>query len=509
MFASLCARALAQATPVGGEFQVNTYTSRGQYATVVALDDDGDFVVTWQSYRQDGSSSGVFVRRFNAAGVGQGNEFQVNTYSTNTQRYPALAVEADGDFVVTWESEDQDGADYGIFARRFSATGVAQGIEFQVNTYTPGQQARPAVAVDGDGDFVITWQSFGQDDYFHAIFARRFNAAGAAQAVEFQVNTYTFNYQTRPAVAMSRGGDFVVTWQSNVQDGASYGIFARRFNAVGAPQAAELQVNTYTTNNQSVPDIAMGVAGDFVVAWNSYRDGSTYGIFARRFNAAGAPLATEFQVNTYTPGKQYQPAVAVDGDGDFVVAWGSLQDGYFYGVFARRFGAVGAPQAVEFQINTFTEYSQYQPSVGIAPGGDFVVAWASGRDGSVVGTFAQRFVVPKTFDIDANGAADALTDGLLFLRYAFGFRGATLIAGAVAGNCTRCAQGPVESYLDGIGSTQSDIDGNGAVGALTDGLLVLRYLFGFRGATLTTGAVDAGCTRCTSAAIESYIAAKV
>jgi hypothetical protein len=45
-----------------------------------------------------------------------------------------------------------------------------------------------------------------------------------------------------------------------------------------------------------------------------------------------------------------------------------------------------------------------------------------------------------------------------------------------------------------------------AVTPLTDGLLVLRYLFGFTGAALTSGAVDtANCTRCDAAAIGTYL----
>ena len=56
----------------------------------------------------------------------------------------------------------------------------------------------------------------------------------------------------------------------------------------------------------------------------------------------------------------------------------------------------------------------------------------------------------STIDIDGNGVADPLADGLLFLRYLFGFRGATLIAGAVAGDCTRCTAAEIEAFIDGI-----------------------------------------------------------
>ena len=107
-------------------------------------------------------------------------------------------------------------------------------------------------------------------------------------------------------------------------------------------------------------------------------------------------------------------------------------------------------------------------------------------------------------DVDGNGTLDALTDGLLNLRWQFGFSGQTLIANAVGAGCTRCTAGEIEGYLSSIES-QLDIDGNGIVGALTDGLLALRFLFGFSGDVLVSGAVDLlDCTRCDAAAIELY-----
>jgi hypothetical protein len=112
---------------------------------------------------------------------------------------------------------------------------------------------------------------------------------------------------------------------------------------------------------------------------------------------------------------------------------------------------------------------------------------------------------PCTLDIDGNGQYDALTDGILILRYLFGFRGATLIDGAVAPDCTRCTAAEIEAYLEGCVSCCLDIDGNGTEDALTDGILILRYLFGFRGATLIDGAVAPDCTRCTAAEIEAWL----
>jgi hypothetical protein len=91
------------------------------------------------------------------------------------------------------------------------------------------------------------------------------------------------------------------------------------------------------------------------------------------------------------------------------------------------------------------------------------------------------------------------------LRYVFGFRDATLINSAVGPGAERDTADEIEAYMATIlGSL--DIDGNGEVDALTDGLLVLRYLFGFRDATLINGAIGSGATRTTADEIETYIA---
>jgi hypothetical protein len=108
-------------------------------------------------------------------------------------------------------------------------------------------------------------------------------------------------------------------------------------------------------------------------------------------------------------------------------------------------------------------------------------------------------------DVDRDGEVEALTDGLLILRYLFGFTGGTLVNGAVDNDCTRCEAGAIEAYLDSLGLTL-DVDDNGETDALTDGLLILRFLFGFTGNPLVAGAVAVDCDRCDAIEIEPYLA---
>jgi hypothetical protein len=444
--------AFAQPTRLGGEFQVNTYTYSQQRYPAVDRDSDGDFVVTWMSAVVDGNAYGVAAQRFNSAGVAQGLNFVVNSYTSGGQGRPKVAVAPAGSFVVIWQSV-RDGDGYGIFGQRFDSAGARQAGEFQVNTYTGAAQRIPRVAMDDAGKLVVAWQSNREGAGGYGIFARRFDAAGVAQAAEFQVNTYTPGAQKYPSVGIDTDGDFVVTWDSDGQDGASYGVFARRFNSAGAPQATELQINTYVTGDQERSAVALDGDGDFVVAWNSAQDGGGNGVFARRFSAAGNALGGEFQVNTYTPAIERNPAIAMRADGQFVVAWeDGILDGDLSGVFGQRFDSAGAASGPQFQINTYVTGSQNGAAIGMDGAGAFVVAWESRfQDGYQYGVFAQRFAAPlATIDVDGNGKVEPLTDTLLMLRYVFGFRGGALITGAVGTGCTRCTAPDIEAYIDSL-----------------------------------------------------------
>ncbi len=398
----------ALAQPVGGEFQVNTYTTDGQYSSAVAADADGDFVVVWTS-RQDGDAYGVFGRRYTSAGAPVGGEFQVNTHTTSTQTQPAVAAAADGDFVVVWNSFYQDGSDTGVFGQRFTSAGAAVGGEFQVNTYTTDAQYSPQVAADADGDFVVVWPSLGQDGNVSGAFGQRYTSAGAPLGGEFQVNTYTTGRQFLPAVAADTDGDFVVVWTSD-HDG-DRDVFGQRYTSAGATTGAEFEVNTYTTNNQFDGAVAADADGDFVVVWTSDdgQDGNNHGVFGQRYTSAGVTVGGEFQVNTYTTGRQFLPAVAADTDGDFVVVWTSDHDGDYYGVFGQRYSSAGTIVGGEFQINTYTTSLQLFPVAAASEDGDFVVAWDSyGQDGSNYGVFFQRFLGPcDGLDTDTDTVADA------------------------------------------------------------------------------------------------------
>ncbi|MFM6411671.1 MAG: Ig-like domain-containing protein, partial [Planktothrix sp.] len=112
---------------------------------------------------------------------------------------------------------------------------------------------------------------------------------------------------------------------------------------------------------------------------------------------------------------------------------------------------------------------------------------------------------PVSLDADGNSSAQGATDGILIARHLFGFTGNTLTTGAIGTGATRTTATDIQNYLQNGQATMLDVDGNGSAQGATDGILIARYLFGFTGNTLTTGAIGTGATRTTATEIQQFL----
>jgi beta-glucosidase-like glycosyl hydrolase len=108
-----------------------------------------------------------------------------------------------------------------------------------------------------------------------------------------------------------------------------------------------------------------------------------------------------------------------------------------------------------------------------------------------------------SWDVDKNSEMDALTDGLLILRYSFGLSNESLTDNVVASDSPLSSSEVTASVIETMAI--ADVDGNGEVDALTDGLLVLRYLFNLRGESLISNVIANDATRTTVVSIEAYL----
>jgi hypothetical protein len=360
------------------------------------------------------------------------------------------------------------------------------------------------------GRFTVVWQSYYVDGSFFSIQTQRFDVNGLPLGTELQANLKAQGNQILPAAAMNDAGTFVVAWESSGQDGDGYGVFTLASNTSGVTPTGEIMVNTYTSFDQRSAAVGMNANGSFVIAWDSGGDldGSDDAVLFRRFTSGGIGYGGGL-VNQITFSEQKDPTLVMSAPGSPIIAWTEDDDGNDTGIFARRIASNDLTFGPDLQVNAFTTGTQASPAIAVG-GGHVVVVWESPHDGGPTGIFARRGLVSPVLDVDGDGALTPLTDGLLLLRSSFGFSGATLTTGALGGTCTRCTPAAIASYIASIsGLLDIDNDEDGAVEPLTDGLLILRYLFGFRGPALVGGAVSADCNRCTATAIEMHFLALI
>jgi Ca2+-binding RTX toxin-like protein len=340
------------------------------------------------------ASHDVYAQRYNAAGEPQGGEFRVNSFTNNNQKYPAVAMDADGDFVIAWMSQDQDGDGWGIYAQRYNAAGEPQGGELRVNTWTTDDQDYPAVAMDAAGNFVVAWTSYAQDGDQEGVFARWYDASGTPAREEFQVNIRSAGWQTDVAVATDRDDQFnhrfVVTWDSYAGDGSPNGVYAQLCLPDGTRFWAEdFLVSDAAEGWGSRSSTAMDATGAFVVAWEQWSGAPEDDfIFARHFDPNGDPQPPI----PVAAGNCYQADVAMDAGGDFLVSWHAWDDLTGDAVYARAYDRYDVPLGAAFRVNSFEPDSQDSPAVAMDGNGNAVIVWSSwGQDGSEWGVYAQRY----------------------------------------------------------------------------------------------------------------------
>jgi large repetitive protein len=329
----------AMGQPQGTEFAVGSQTAGNQFTPALALTVDGGFVVSWLD--QSSSAYEVVARRFDAAGAPKGPDFTVTPSA-----YPVVPLGVaggpDGSFLVVWTGVD-DGDTTGVYGRRFDAAGSPVGPEFLVNTSTTAYQSRPSVATNASGAFVVTWGKF-QSDVDTGVYAQRYDASGTRVGPEFRVNTDT-NTQTssggggaifapRSTVAMTDDGDFVVVWQARQPQDPAITVLARAFDATGAPRGDQFQLSDPGPELTSTPSVVADSAGGFLTTWG-YSDGDGGGVAARRLGPDGARGPT-FPVNAHTAGSQGRARPAATPKGGFVITWSDTygENGSSGGIFA-------------------------------------------------------------------------------------------------------------------------------------------------------------------------------
>ena len=247
--------------------------------------------------------------------------------------------------------------------------------DYQINSATSYDQTDPAAAIDSQNNLIVVWDSYRHDGNSGGIFAQRFDADYTPLGDEFQINSATIGNQTQPAVAMDPAGNFIVAWHG--PSNGNEDIFARRFNANGQPLGSQFRVNSDATGRQLFPKVAAGENGNFVIVWESavYTTPSEqWNVCFQLYDANGNTIGPEQQANTLL--QSYYPDVAMDDYGRFTIAWMQDDSQHSYNqVMFRLYDKNGSPKADPNFANTTHFNMVTHPSISCAASGHFVVAW--------------------------------------------------------------------------------------------------------------------------------------
>jgi hypothetical protein len=382
--------------PYGPEFRVNVYTTNNQIWVRTSILDDASAVAF--SFN---SGNDPFARQTTLLGTSVTPVLTCNpTLNTGTQDEAETAFSSSGRQLVAWsERSGYDGQLMGIFGRIFLPGGAALGPEFQINEVWQTSQWRPLIARRPGGGWVVAWSSDWDGD---AVF-RLVDDDGTFPGGDVAVNTFDNGGQTDTAVGVAPDGTMLlvfVDYSGWAGVGSGKNLWGRLFDADGAPlQALEFPLTTaaYSAGDQGEPRVAADGLGRFVVTWeDAQKDGSSWGVFARRFDLDGMPLGPEFAVHTTTAGAQRSPRVAADALGNFVIAWEDWSTGDS-DVRLQRFDPSGAPVGGELVVNTTTAGDQRRPGIAMTPQtGDVVVCFEGPGNSTDVWARAFNMYRPPT-----------------------------------------------------------------------------------------------------------------
>lgn len=379
-----------------GEKRLNTHTPLDQQRPAAAGNASGQAVVIWESFAQDGSHFGIFGRRL-LNGEPVGEEFAVNSYSIGRQTFPAVAMNASGEFIAVWRSSLQGGPGGTIYGQRFAADGSRIGGEFQIGPDDSDldSQSEPQVVLRDNGEFAVAFSNRQLDEVATAlgrndletrfIQFRLYNADGSPRTAPITATESAADGSPRfSRLGLDGEGRMVLVWINGNQ------IRARHFDAAGAALSEPYNVNTTAANLASdQPALVVAPDGRYAIAWEAYTFGNQpLGIQMQRYSAPQTADGGLLTIGSPDSGLIERVSLTLDAAGDYLVAAQALDETRLMRVAAdgRQHGPVRFSNA---------QFPAMFPSVARASAGKALVAWQTrGQDGDGRGIVALQLALP-------------------------------------------------------------------------------------------------------------------
>jgi VCBS repeat-containing protein len=371
----------------GSEFLVNSATGTIQTPDLAPLA-SGGFVAVYHSGYWQGLG-----QLFTASGAKIGPEFVIGA----TRDEPYVTALPGGGFVIAWVRSD----DYAVVAQRYDDDGAKAGDLILVAPPTDINRSMPAISTLAPGAIVVGWSEYDAGGNYD-VHLQRFDIACEKLGDPLLVNTVVEWSQYRPIIAPLADGGFAVQWRDNGTPSTSFMGDAdiQLFNSAGEAVGSYFSADAVGAGDQSPGHIAPLPDGGFVSVWPRWFRNAAgtaeYSLEAQIFDSAGARVGAEILVSPSAVGGKITPTVLPLSGGFFLIAWADRSaaggDGSSYGLKAQMFDAAGLKVGAEFLVNQSTAGSQFRPSATMLPSGGFAISWTDSN--SSVTTVKARIFEP-------------------------------------------------------------------------------------------------------------------
>lgn len=424
------ARFSIDGTPLGTTNVVSDDDGLSYGASVsVDIGHSGDIAVAWG--RDDGDL--VQLRLFNSVGVARTDVLNVQDYAWSndiSNTLVSVAVDRHGRTIVAWQSHD-NGPAVPAF-QRFSSRGARLGPNMRAANFGNDAAYPDVAALWGGAGAALVYEAnttgaimLESVGYSGSYGATQMNSAGtgANAAVAYEdgiavvwedmrggagdTSIYVaFPRSGEPTVEMSAsnmgavGHDPDVARDTNrtfvvwAEGNGVTSIQGRVYNQLHQ-SGSTFRVSHESSRAMRTPAVAATHHGNFVTAWNDYREGTfdaLANVFCRLHNEDGDTLSAAIQVND-DDNSASMPRVGADNTGAFVVAWFDTRDGFLQRhAYFQRFDSTGTPIGGNVRVDT-NAYSVSSIDLAVFASGAFMVVWEEVED-------SVRMVKSREYDPD-------------------------------------------------------------------------------------------------------------
>ncbi|MCV6621503.1 MAG: Ig-like domain-containing protein [Cellvibrionaceae bacterium] len=334
----------ADGSETGPAFVVNSHRVDDQMVPDVVGLEDGGYVVSWQSYGQDGDAFGIYAQRFDSNDQAVGNEFLVNESTASDQHRAEITSLENGGFVISWVSEASDGTGRTIFARFYDENSDPVTAEMPLNDSDSSNVNYPSISNLSNGNVVITWES-GNDEGVQLQLAI-YSPAGELLHFEPRL-TASDNWQMQAHIDGMEDGGFAISWLE-ASPGGKLQTQIQVFDANG--EALNDAVTVAENVESARPEVAGLKDGTVLVSWLEGGE-----VQFANYSADGSELLSTTSIEADQSNDMIEPHALALNDGGFLITWVELSENSPVAVFGMQYDANGEAVGERFVVEPLSD----------------------------------------------------------------------------------------------------------------------------------------------------------